>query len=72
MPTPRCVPRTLLCANDISTYAFDLVAHRCEEMDASACLVRRLAEFFTCASVRLSEISFGLHQPAARRSLAAR
>jgi hypothetical protein len=69
---PRCQSRVLLCANDISTYAFDLVAHRCEEMDASARLVRRLAEFFTGASIRLSEITVGVHPPAARRTHAAR
>jgi len=68
----RCVPRALLCANDVSTYAFDLVVHRCEEMDASARLVRRLAEFFTFASIRLSEITCGLQQPRAPRSMAAR
>jgi hypothetical protein len=68
----RCLPRALLCANDISTYAFDLVVHRCEEMDASARLVRRLAEFFTFASIRMSEITFGVLEPAAARPLAAR
>ena len=54
---PRCLPRVLLCANDVSSYAFDLVVHRCDEMDASARLVRRLAEFFTFASIRMSEIT---------------
>ena len=69
----RCLPRVLLCANDVSTYAFDLVVHRCEEMDASARLVRRLAEFFTFASIRVSEIMFGGQQPAAPvRSVATR
>ena len=68
----RCQPRVLLCANDVSTYAFDLVVHRCEEMDASARLVRRLAEFFTFASIRLSEITCGLQEPRAPRSMAAR
>lgn len=67
-----CMPRSLVCANDVSTYAFDLVVHRCEEMDASARLVRRLAEFFTFASIRLSEITLGLRQPVTRRSIAAR
>ena len=59
----RCQPRALLCGNDISTYAFDLVVHRCEEMDASARLVRTLAAFFTFASIRLSELAFGAQEP---------
>jgi len=63
----RCRPRVLLCANDVSTYAFDLVVHRCEEMDATARLVRTLASFFTFASIRLSEISFGSQEALSRR-----
>jgi hypothetical protein len=63
----RCRPRVLLCANDVSTYAFDLVVHRCDEMDATARLVRTLASFFTFASIRLSEITFGVQGVVARR-----
>ena len=69
----RCRPRVLLCANDISTYAFDLVVNRCDEMDATARLVSRLAEFFTFASIRMSEITCGVLEPApARPGIAAR
>jgi len=68
----RCQPRVLLCANDVSTYAFDLVVHRCDEMDASARLVRTLAEFFTFASIRMSEITFGTQEPAAPQDRHAR
>jgi hypothetical protein len=63
----RCQPRALLCANDVSTYAFDLVIHRCDEMDATARLVRTLAGFFTFASIRLSELVFGAQESAADR-----
>jgi len=52
----RCRPRTLVCAHDISSYAFDLVGHYCDKSDATADLVRQLAGFFTEASIRLSEI----------------
>jgi hypothetical protein len=59
---PRCRPRELVCSNDVSTYAFDLVVHRCEEMDASARLVRTLAAFYTRASIRVTEIVCGTEQ----------
>lgn len=56
MLPPRCRPRTLVCAHDISSYAFDLVGHYCDKSDATARLVQQLAGFFTEASIRLSEI----------------
>ncbi|HSN22506.1 MAG TPA: hypothetical protein VLS49_17610 [Usitatibacter sp.] len=52
----RCRPRALRCASDVSSYAFDLVGHYCDKLDASARLVQALAAFFTEASTRLSEI----------------
>jgi len=52
----RCRPRTLVCAQDLSSYAFDLVGHYCDKSDATARLVQQLAAFFTEASIRLSEI----------------
>lgn len=52
----RCRPRTLVCAHDIASYAFELVGHYCDKSDATARLVQQLANFFTEASTRLSEI----------------
>lgn len=52
----RCRPRTMHCAYDISSYAFDLVGHYCDKMDPAARLVQSLATFMTDASIRLSEI----------------
>jgi hypothetical protein len=52
----RCRPRAMLCAHDVSTYAFELLGHYCEASDASARLVQGLAVFFTAAATRLSEI----------------
>jgi len=67
---PRCRPRTLFCANDVSSYAFDLVHHPCDEMDATSDVVRRLAAFFTHAAVRLTEIIVATNEQAglSRRS----
>lgn len=56
---PRCRPRTLHCAYDVSSYAFDLVGHYCAEGDISARVVHPLAAFFTDASIRISEIVSG-------------
>ncbi len=65
----RCRPRTMHCAYDISSYAFDLVGHYCDKMDASAHLVQSLAAFFTDASIRLSELvsDTNAREAAARR-----
>lgn len=50
-------PSKLYDGEDITTYAFDLVRHDFEkEPPAVAELVHRLANFFSHASIRLSEI----------------
>ncbi len=56
MLPPRCQPRALLCAHDVSSYAFELVGQYAEATNASVNLVNRLAVFFTQASIRLSEL----------------
>jgi hypothetical protein len=56
----RLRPRALLCAHDVSSYAFDLIGHYCEKGDPSARVVLQLAGFFTEASTRLSEIVTGV------------
>lgn len=51
-----CRPRKLITANDVSSYAFDLVRYECDDADDSAPFIHRLAAFFSHASIRLSEI----------------
>ena len=51
-----CRPRKLLTANDVSSYAFDLVRFECGDGDDAAPFIHRLAAFFSHASIRLSEI----------------
>jgi hypothetical protein len=60
----RCRPRRLLCALDVSTYAFDLVSCYGEETSESVRLVNALAIVFTEASIRLSEILVDSHDDA--------
>jgi hypothetical protein len=60
----RCRPRRLLCALDVSSYAFDLVSYYAEETNASVRLVNALAIVFTEASIRLSEILVDSHDDA--------
>jgi hypothetical protein len=55
LPAP-CRPRKLLTANDVSSYAFDLVRHVCDDKDEAAPFIHRLAAFFSHASIRLSEL----------------
>jgi hypothetical protein len=59
-----CRPRRLLCALDVSSYAFDLVSHYGEETNESVRLVNALAIVFTEASIRLSEILVDSHDDA--------
>ena len=60
----RCRPRPLLCALDVSSYAFDLVSYYAEETNESVRLVNALAILFTEASIRLSEILVASHDEA--------
>ncbi len=53
---PECRPRKMLVANDVASYAFDLVRYDCDELGKVAVLVHKLAAFFSHASIRLSEI----------------
>jgi len=49
-------PGKMLVANDVASYALDLVRYDCDETHGVAVLVHRLAAFFSHASIRLSEI----------------
>lgn len=60
----RCRPRRLLCALDVSSYAFELVSHYGEETNEAVRLVNGLAIVFTEASTRLSEILVDSHDDA--------
>jgi hypothetical protein len=49
-------------ANDITTYAFDLVRQECHD-DGAQHMVQRLAHIMSRASIRLSEIMVTEHLP---------
>ena len=57
-------PHKIVDANDITTYAFDLVRQECHDEGAQH-LVQRLAHIMSRASIRLSEIMVTEHLPAA-------
>ena len=48
-------PGKIVDANDVTTYAFDLVRHECRE-EGTQQIVRRLAHVLSSASIRLSQI----------------
>ncbi len=48
-------PGKLVDANDVTTYAFELVRAQCDDADAAGTL-QRLAHIMSRASIRLSEI----------------
>ena len=61
-------PGKIVDANDITTYAFELVRYECQD-DGAQRLVQRLANVLSRASIRLSEIMVTQHNPnAGRRS----
>jgi hypothetical protein len=57
-------PGKIVDANDITTYAFDLVRQECHDEGVQH-LVQRLAHIMSRASIRLSEIMVTEHLPAA-------
>ena len=54
---PECRPPKIVDAEDVSTYAFELVRSECAEGSATAELVHKLARFFSHASMRLAQIT---------------
>jgi hypothetical protein len=56
LPAACQPPPRIIDGSDISGYAFDLVRHECEETEGAGDLVRRLARFFSHASVRLASV----------------
>jgi len=55
-------PGKIVDANDITTYAFDLVREECHDEGVQH-LVQRLAHIMSRASIRLSEIMVTEHHP---------
>ena len=55
LPEP-CRPGKIFDANDINSYAFQLVQNDCSTNSDVAPLVHKMAAFFSNASIRLSEI----------------
>lgn len=60
----RLRPRKIVDANDITTYAFDLVREECHD-EGIQHMVQRLAHIMSRASIRLSEIMVTEHNPEA-------
>lgn len=59
-------PGKIVDANDITTYAFDLVRQECHDEGVQH-LVQRLAHIMSRASIRLSQIMVTEHLPPAHR-----
>ena len=55
-------PGKIVDANDITTYAFDLVRQECHD-DGAQHMVQRLAHIMSRASIRLSEIMVSAQSP---------
>jgi hypothetical protein len=54
-------PQKIVDANDVTTYAFELVRHECHDEGAQR-LVQRMAHVMSRASIRLSQIMVTEHQ----------
>jgi hypothetical protein len=55
-------PRKIVDANDITTYAFDLVREECHDQGIQH-MVQRLAHILSRASIRLSQIMVSEREP---------
>jgi hypothetical protein len=63
-------PAKIVDGDDISNYAFDLVRYGCGTLNAETTLLHRLANFFTQAGARLSQVNAarGSSDPESRHS----
>lgn len=52
----HCRPGKFHDSTDLTEYAFALVRHRCDDGEGSTYIMHRLADFFSQATVRLSQI----------------
>jgi thiamine biosynthesis protein ThiC len=59
---PALRPGKIVDANDVTTYAFDLVREECHD-EGIQHIVQRLGHILSRASIRLSEIMVVEHQP---------
>lgn len=70
LPTPCRPPLDLIDIENVTSYAFDLASHKCDESASSADLIHELAAFFSHASIRLSQLlTYKNHKIAHRLSL---
>lgn len=56
LPTACRPPLDLIDIENVTSYAFDLASHKCDEFASSAELIHELAAFFSHASIRLSQL----------------
>jgi hypothetical protein len=55
----QCRPGKFFVAEDITSYAFDLVRYQCDKDAPTRELLHRIAAFFAHASARLSKLTVG-------------
>ena len=53
---PHCRPGKFFVADDVTSYAFELVRYQCDKDQRTRELVHRIASFFADASSRLSQL----------------
>lgn len=57
LPADCRAPAKIVDAEDVSSFAFELVRYECAAGDATVELVHKLARFFSHASMRLAQIT---------------
>jgi hypothetical protein len=64
LPSTCRPPSKIVDGSDVTSYAFDLLRHQCTQQgDSNADVLEKLADFFSQASVRLSQVAvFGNKQ----------
>jgi hypothetical protein len=70
LPEPCRPPPRLVDADDVNSYAVDLVRHICDEAGVSAEIIHRLAAFFADAAARISRLMGDRRRDIAARGLA--
>ena len=56
LPSPCRPPGKFFDAEDITSYAFEVVRHHCDDDEPTRELVHKIATFFSYASTRLSQL----------------
>src|SRR5258706_15321506 len=65
----ECRPGKIYDGCDITTFAFDLVRHKCKQADLSDHTFEQVVKFFSAASARVSEVLTQKAQAAARQDI---